>query len=174
MDDPETRRIIHDAIARADRSAAEYELWHTEFERRNASNNSADLILKDFPIERQPRSPFAPVQTDAISELRSELRGVINRGLEMVADVCGSEVGLTEKRIRADLRKEFETELRALRAEVECLRTIVKGNASRKVVAYLDANLRDTDIDNSKFVKVEFDGGIELLKIVRKTGKRAS
>jgi hypothetical protein len=173
--DPDTRRMIDDLIARADQSAAEYELWRAEFERRNAPNNSASLIVKDFPTERQlaHASVFAPSQT-ALSDLRDELCATINRRLETVVDVCASEVGLTEKRIRADLRKEFATELRVLRSEIECLRAIVKGNASRNVVAYLDENLRSTDIDHSKFVKVEVGDTIELLKIMRPgTRKRA-
>jgi len=164
--DPETRRLIDNVIARADQDAAEYELWRVDFERRNASNNSASLIVKDFPLERQ--LPYAPMQTDAaLSDLRDELRATINRRLETVVDICASELGRTEKRICAGLRREFATELRALRAEVECLRTVAKSNTPRSV-AYLDENLRSTDINNSKFVKVEFDGGIELLKIVRR------
>jgi hypothetical protein len=128
----------------------------------------------DWQARRQQRSepeePEPPVTAPAPTH--ADLR----RQLGDVSEVLGDEVWRLFKPLMARVEQLENSRLRAenemLRQrneqleEVGRLRAAMKSPVSRSTV-YLDDNLRETDIDNSKFVKVEFDGGIELLKIVR-------
>jgi hypothetical protein len=67
--------------------------------------------------------------------------------------------------IAAKLIAVLENTVDELSARVDAL----EGNEIRSV-AYLDENLRKSDMANSKFIKVEYDGGMELLKIERSNG----
>ena len=111
--DPETRRMVEDAIALGDQSARDFELWKADYQPRRAASD-----------HETQASVFTQAQTEAIgyalSHVRRELRDEIKRGLETTADVVGGESGLLERRLLD--RIERLEEVGRLRAENEALR----------------------------------------------------
>jgi hypothetical protein len=82
---------------------------------------SAGLITKEFPVERQLAGPQPPPQPLATKE-----------EVLLVAEICGDETFKIIAALRRQLRKEFATEIGALRAEVAVLQSVAKQNGRTK------------------------------------------
>jgi hypothetical protein len=152
--DEETRYIVAAAIREADRGAAEFEQWQAaRKQQERAATNT--LVVKDYlPLyEPPPSDPFnKKVWTKAIGIALSETRAAIRK---QQADA----ISQLSERIDA-----VENAVEELAARLDKL----EGNEIRGV-ACLDERLRATSIDNAAFVKLEYDGGMELLKLVDKS-----
>jgi hypothetical protein len=102
-----------------------------------------DLLSGQIRQQRDDLAAFV----EEVSELTEHVGGVVG-GLER------NNAKLTQRVRELELQIAYEKRLRKLENK------LASGS-----VAYLDASLRETDMTNSKFVKIEHDGKIELLKI---------
>jgi hypothetical protein len=143
-----TREIVTAAIRAADQAAADHAQWEAAREQRRAVTNN--LVVKDFPTEYQ-LPPYEPPASDHFNK-----------------KVWTKAIGIALSETRAEIRKQIDAASERLAERIDKLAARVdalEGDVTR--IAYLDENLRKTDMENSKFVKVEFKDGIELLKIER-------
>jgi hypothetical protein len=165
--DNDITNIVAEAIANADRAAADYERGQAE--RRQRPNNSDGLVFKDFPPDLQPVPAPAPppamprVWRTAISIALSDIRYKLRQEQQDAVAELMSRITALETDV-AMIRDAFEGDISALEARLEA----IEGEGDVGDVKYLDANLHRTDVGKARFVKIE-----RILKIHRGGKRRA-
>jgi hypothetical protein len=106
----------------ADENAACDELLARCAQRRQTSSSAGELVVKEFPVSRQLPPPELPLPMLATQ----------NWVADVVVTTVGDETFKIIAALRAQLRKEFATEIGELRAELELLRSLAKSAGKTK------------------------------------------
>jgi hypothetical protein len=113
-------------VARREQRTAELEnqecdaLLERLAQRRQQTNNSADVVYKEFPLTRQLPPPEPPPMLATQAWVADAV------------EIIGDETFRAIAEMRAELRKQFATEIGELRAEIEVLRSVAKQNGRTK------------------------------------------